>query len=290
MLSGFDHAAIAVHDLAAGVDTYTKLLGRPPVARERQGGVDVASFALANTRIQLLSPRGRAAALRDHLEQRGEGLYAIAFATGDAKAAAEALAARGLGPIRVDPHQGRHGRSGEPDADDREDDAALPHLKLRRSQTRGVGLLIVEPPGPHRVEPGAPLGEPSAVTRLDHVVVRTALPEASIHLYEKQLGIRLALDRTFGERGVRLIFFRIGGVTVELAARAAGATDPEVHDLLSGLAYGVDDVHAAQARVQAAGFDTSEVRSGNKPGTLVCTVRSPTHWVPTLLIGPAPEP
>jgi len=38
--------------------------------------------------------------------------------------------------------------------------------------------------------------------------------------------------------------------------------------------------------VVSSGFEVSEVRVGNKPGTLVCTVRSGTHGVPTLLIGP----
>ena len=55
---------------------------------------------------------------------------------------------------------------------------------------------------------------------IDHVVIRSADPEATIAFYGDQLGLRLALDRTFEERGVRLIFFRVGGVTVEIAAQA----------------------------------------------------------------------
>ena len=37
-----------------------------------------------------------------------------------------------------------------------------------------------------------------------------------------RLALRLALDRTFEERRVRLLFFRIAGVTVELAASLDG--------------------------------------------------------------------
>ena len=39
----------------------------------------------------------------------------------------------------------------------------------------------------------------------------------------------------------------------------------------------------------AAGIDASEVRKGRKKGTVVCTVRRPTHGVATLLIGTDPE-
>jgi hypothetical protein len=48
----------------------------------------------------------------------------------------------------------------------------------------------------------------------------------------------------------------------------------------------VTDPRAARERVAAAGFDVSELRRGNKAGTSVCTVRSETCGVPTLLIGP----
>jgi hypothetical protein len=35
-----------------------------------------------------------------------------------------------------------------------------------------------------------------------------------------------------------------------------------------------------------ASFDVSDTRKGMKPGTRVCTVRSETHGVATLLLGP----
>ena len=48
----------------------------------------------------------------------------------------------------------------------------------------------------------------------------------------------------------------------------------------------VDDVEAAARRLGAAGFDVSDVRSGAKPGTAVCTLRGEPAGVATLLIGP----
>ena len=113
-------------------------------------------------------------------------------------------------------------------------------------------------------------------------------PEAAIDLYGSKLGLRLALDRSFEKRGVRLLFFRVGGVTVEVGARLASAASDKP-DRFWGIAYQVADVDAAHARLKSEGFELADLRAGNKPGTRVCTVKSRTHGVPTLVIGPDPD-
>ena len=57
-------------------------------------------------------------------------------------------------------------------------------------------------------------------------------------------------------------------------------------DRFGGLAWEVEDVAAMHARLLEGGFDVSELRVGHKAGTRVCTVRSRTHGVATLLKGP----
>jgi catechol 2,3-dioxygenase-like lactoylglutathione lyase family enzyme len=125
--------------------------------------------------------------------------------------------------------------------------------------------------------------------RLDHVVVTTARADESRRVYEDVLGLRLALDRTFEERGLRLLFFRVGGVTVEVAGSLAGGDADSGVDDLWGLAYKVADVDAARRRLAAGGFDVTEARRGHKQGTRVFTVRSGTNGVATLVIGPERE-
>jgi len=164
------------------------------------------------------------------------------------------------------------------------------NVHLPPEQTRGVLLFAIEHGSPADALPDAvPTSESGVVRAIDHVVIRTADPEATIALYGNALGLRLALDRTFEERGVRLIFFRVGGVTVEVAARAGADPDRDVPDEPWGIAWQVDDVVAAQARLRSAGFDVSDTRAGNKAGTRVCSVRAGTHGVPTLVIGPDPS-
>ncbi len=284
MLTTLDHTIIAVRDLDAASSDYARLLGREPSWRgaHPELGTANALFRLANGYLELLAPvaaDGFARWLHAHLAERGEGLLGLAFGTDDAEDCAKSLAERGVavtGPL--DGH-GRDERSGA--------ERRWRYVLLPREATRGVLLFAIEHLSP---ADALPLSEPAdpaaAVEGIDHVVVNSEDAEATCALYGERLGLRLALDRRDEERGVRLLFFRVGGVTIEVAARLATEPRPEATDRLWGLAYRVPDVAAAHERLATSGCDVSRVRGGRKPGTRVCTVRSPTHGVATLVIGP----
>ncbi len=140
----------------------------------------------------------------------------------------------------------------------------------------GVAVLLEAVPA----EDG---GRPTTVA-IDHVVVQTTAPDRAIALWRDQVGLRLALDRVFPTRGLRLLFFRSGGITLEYAAPAAAADDPAGDDRLHGVSYRVTDLVARRERLLAAGVDVSTLRPGMRPGTTVATVRSGTAGVPTLLL------
>lgn len=285
MLTSVDHCVIAVRELEAAAKTYAALLGRQPSWRgsHPQLGTSNVLFRLENTYLELLAPVAGGALgdqLRARLQHDGEGLAALAFGTDDVEACVAALGERGLpagGPIAgvgVDEASGktRHWQL-----------AFLP-----AESTRGVQIFVVEHRSPPEMLPPAALrvAEKTAVSGVDHVVIMTDDSEECRDLYRDKLGLRLALDRAFEKRGIRLMFFRIGGVTVECAAPLTKSASPAGRDRLWGISYRVPDVAAARDRVAAGGFDVSEVRVGHKPGTRVCTVRRETHGVATLFIGP----
>ncbi len=285
MLHRIDHAIVAVRDLEAAAATYTQLLGRLPSWRGHHPQLNTANalFRLDNTYIELLAPAGDgpfADLVSARLRADGEGLFALAFGTDDADACAVQLRARGI--AATDPVDGQ-GRDDATKAERRWRTVFLP-----AADTRGVNLFAIEHVSPPDALPAtAPLGNGAAViTGVDHFVVMTADADAARTLYGDQLGLRLALDRSFEARGVRLLFFRLGGVTLECAAQLGAAAAPDVPDRLWGISYRVSDVAAACARLSATGFDVSEVRTGHRPGTRVCTVRRETCGVATLLIGP----
>jgi catechol 2,3-dioxygenase-like lactoylglutathione lyase family enzyme len=124
----------------------------------------------------------------------------------------------------------------------------------------------------------------SAVSSLDHIVVRTPNPERAIAFYGGRLGLDLRLDRSNPKWGARLLFFRCGDLVVEIAHDLKkGVSDEPDH--LWGLSWRVPDIAGAHARLKAAGLDVSEPRDGRRPGSQVCTVKNGTGGVPTILIG-----
>jgi catechol 2,3-dioxygenase-like lactoylglutathione lyase family enzyme len=142
------------------------------------------------------------------------------------------------------------------------------------------GLAVaVEPAGP---PPSRTLAS-DAATAIDHVVVFTPDPTRAIALWRDRVGMRLAFDREFPERKVRLTFFRSGGLTFELACALPPPADGG-SDRFYGVSYRVPDLAARRAALLAAGVEVSEIRRGNKPGTQVASVRDRTAGVPTLLL------
>ena len=127
-------------------------------------------------------------------------------------------------------------------------------------------------------------GEGARELAIDHVVVHTVAPERAIGLWRDRIGLRLALDREFPARHLRLLFFRSGGITLEYASPLPASTDPVADDRLYGVSYRVPDLAARRERLLAAGVDVSGLRPGMRPGTTVANVRSGTAGVPTLLL------
>ena len=155
--------------------------------------------------------------------------------------------------------------------------------ELAKAATHGVPIALIERntepvPSPPTVE------EASAISALDHVVIRSPNPERAVAFYAGRLGLDLRLDRSNPAWGARLLFFRCGDLVVEVA-----------HDLAKGISDGPDqlwrlswrtpDIAKTHARLKAAGVDVSEMRDGRRPGSQVFTVRSHTANVPTLVIG-----
>jgi len=292
MLSSVDHIVVAVNDLPSAQRHFVQLLGRTPSwqSEHPELGTRNVLFQLRNTFIELRSPVASGASatpLREHLATRGEGLYALAFGTLDAEQVAKELRARGLSVGEPRLGMGQDGPSG---AYRRFKTVALPP-----GETGGIRLEIVEQLFKQaELPPALPLADETAVVAaVDHVVVMTHWPDRANELYGSKLGIRLALDRSFEGRGLRLQFFRLGGLTVEIGAQLGREAEleapPTREDLLWGIAYQVPRIDEACARLAEAGIEVSAVRAGHKPGTRVCTVKHKPFGVATLLIEPATQ-
>jgi catechol 2,3-dioxygenase-like lactoylglutathione lyase family enzyme len=264
VITGLDHVAIAVRDFDAAVDGYRRLLGREPELEPRDGA-NRAWFHLANMALEVIAPDGQGPAgdrVRTRLDAAGEGLWIAAFQVQDVAAAARLVSRRGL---EVEP---------------------TPTV----ARVRAAGLDFVLTPGRIGAEPSPAVGdEVAAVPALDHIVVHTPNPDRALGLYGAKFGLDLRLDRTNEQWGARQLFFRCGGTVFEVGASLKAPITDEP-DRFGGLAWRVTDPDAARARIAAAGFYVSEVRTGRKPGTKVFTVRDAPGGAPTLMLMPSPAP
>ncbi len=262
-----DHVIVGVRDLDAAAADYATLLGRAPSWRGEHPGRGTANalFRLENTYLELITACD-------------DGPLGFALRTEDSAQCTVTLRERGLGVGDAVAGEGREVASG-----------AVRRWKtvlIPGAATRGILVFGIE----HRSALDAlPLATPTAaagaaISGVDHVVVRSESPDAAIHFYRDQLGLRLALDKSFEQWGARLLFFRVGGVTVEIAAPLPPASAPGERDTFWGISWRTPDLVATHARLAAAGVDVSAIRPGRRPGTQVCTIRTHTHGVATLLL------
>lgn len=296
LVDRIDHVVVAVHDVTAAGPAMARLLGCAPCWEGLQpaDGTSSLLFRLANTTIELLAPEGEgpiATLLRARLEAAGEGLFRLDFGTAHLDAVCDSLKTAGFAA----PPPGDGLAHDEPSGAWRR----FRFVEISPDQNRGVRTRVVEDTSPDAIVPEAqPLsGDGSCVGRVDHVVIMTREPDHALAFYGDALGLRLALDRTFEKRGVRLIFFRTGGLTLEIGSslsaqgEAGGLGAPgDDADLLWGIAHQVADAERARARLIDTGFDVTPIRDGHKPGTRVFTVKDAPFAMPTLFIEPVAQP
>ena len=284
-----DHVVIGVRDLDQATADYALLLGRAPswYGEHPKYGTRNSLFRLNNTYVELLAAgersKGQWAGDLSKFLDKTEGIYALALGTDDIDRLVRYLREREL-PVQ------------NPSNGDGIDKLGRGHRFWRNARvpakhTNGAGIFFIQHFSPADALPRAEAGAAGApVTRLDHVVVLSPDLEQARRLWGDTLGARLALDRTFPERNTRIVFFRLGDITIEISGGAVqteeGMGKP---DRLWGLAWEVEDLAATVARLRASGVEVSDPRRGAKPGTLVATAKSHTHGVATLLIEHTPE-
>lgn len=260
LITGFDHVVIAVRDIAQGVSAYQTLLDRKAIEATTRDDVATAVFATSNLAVELMAPAGPGASrLSAALDDGGEGLKSLVFATSDIERMRTRCERVGLAPEDI--VDGEAGRS----------------FRANTERTGGARLFFMQ-----RHEPQA--RESGSISGLDHIVIRTPDAERAIALYGGRLGLDMRLDREV--MGRRLMFFRCGDAIVEIIH---DETLTDGRDKLWGISWRVADAEVTRERLASAGLSVSEVRTGMKPGTRVFTVREKTCGVPTLMVQPSPN-
>jgi catechol 2,3-dioxygenase-like lactoylglutathione lyase family enzyme len=277
MITGLDHVLLVCPSIDEGESNYSALLGREPDWRSTDpGGSSTLIYQLENTALELMAPHGGgplARRLHSMLDADGIGLKSLIFASDNLAEDRGVFDRRSLKPEEITPGESVDPSSGKARYWNR--------IRLDDIATHGVRIFALQ-----RRQPDPLVHKPrdgSAAAGLDHVVINTANPDRAAALYGARLGLRMALDRSNPDWDMRLIFFRAGGLTIELAHKlSAGAGNQP--DKLWGLSWRVPDIEAAHARLEKAKFSVTPIRAGRRPGTKVFTVRDRTLNVPTLIL------
>lgn len=278
MITGLDHLVLVCPDIAAGRAAYEAVLGRMPAwqSEDHESGTASCLFRVSNTSLELVAPAGQGPVgdrLRQVIDTDGPGLASLVFATADLDEMHRLCTRRGLAPQDISEGQSRDLATG----------ARRQWRRFRCDDARTGGLrtfIIQHDAGP------LPAAEtpPDGASALDHVVIQTRDAERAAALYGARLGLRFALDRIAEQWNTRFLFFRTGGLTVEVVQRLDEPRAPQAGDRLWGLTWASDDLPAARQRLSGLGLDVSEIRKGRKPGSEVFTLRDGTLGVPTLFI------
>ena len=276
MFTHLDHLIVAVDDLKAAAENYQKLFGMKPVwsGEHKELGTSNALFTFNNTYFEILSATGEglgADLVNQYLNQSGEGLIGIVFATDDIKKAKSSLEEQGFNMPDIS--------SGEGTNSSDQQVRKWKNLFLPPELSRGLFSFIIE--HTEGELPSFKACQPSSPHKLDHVVINTNDADSFIDIYKDAFGIRLALDKTIEHWKKRMLFFRLSKTTIEVIEEQ---NDQETADTLWGLAWNVASIEETHKRLLGEGIDITPIKKGIKDKTLVATINSHTHNVPTLLI------
>ncbi len=276
MFTKLDHLIVAVKDLEEAENNYKKLFGFPPVWKgtHKDLGTSNSLFNFENTYFELLSASGNGAGadlVNHYLAQSGEGLIGMVFATEDINSARHSLLEKGF--LVEEPSSGQGINNSD------QQTRNWKNLFLPPELTRGIFSFVIE----HLDEnlPQSKALNASSPHKLDHVVINTNDADGFIKIYKDAFNIRLALDKIIEHWNKRMLFFRLNKTTIEVIEQK---DDLSSNDQMWGLAWDVKDIEKAHKRLTTEGIEVTPVQKGIKEKTLVATIKSHNHNVPTLLI------
>ena len=276
MISTLDHLIIAVKDLDQAEKNYKKILGTNPVWRGRHKSLGTANsiFNFKNTYLELLTSDGEglgAELIKNLIQENGEGLAGIVFGVDDMLQTVQQLKQEG--------YQISDPAEGEGSDDETNKVRKWENLFLPPELTRGLFSFIIQH---HDDElPSHKEYAKDSINKLDHVVINTNNADSFIETYRDVFKIRLALDKTIEHWNSRMLFFRLNKTTIEVVERP---NNEKPKDTLWGLAWEVESIEDTHKRLVSEGVEVSDIKAGLKENTLVATVKSHTHNVPTLII------
>ena len=276
MISSIDHLIIAVKDIHDAEENYRKIFGMEPVWKGEHKALGTANviFNFKNTYCELLSANGDglgAELVNSAIEEQGDGLIGVVLGTDNIEESFSTLKKSGY--LVTEPTEG------EGIDNKTQKIRKWKNLFLPPELTRGIFSFIIE--HSEGALPSLNKYPKATINKLDHLVINTNDANGFINIYKDTFNIRLALDKVIEHWKSRMLFFRVNKTTIEVIERK---NEDDSQDSLWGLAWEVESIEEAYNRLISEGVDVTPIKEGLKENTLVATIKSHTHNVPTLLI------
>ena len=276
MISKLDHLIVAVKDLDEAESNYKKIFGVEPVwmGEHKELGTANVIFNFKNTYFELLASNGVGLGsdfVNTTIEESGEGLIGSVLGSENIKLTFDSIKNKGHLLGDISDGEGTNLKNNET--------RKWKNLFLPLELTRGIFTFIIE-----HTEGNLPIPNrfnDASINKLDHVVITTNDADGFIEIYRDIFDIRLALDKVIEHWNTRMLFFRLNETTIEVVAKEHNNKNP---DELWGLAWEVESIANTRKRLINEGVEITEIKDGIKENTLVATIKSHTHDVPTLLI------
>ena len=276
MISKLDHLIVAVKDLDEAESNYKKIFGVEPVwmGEHKELGTANVIFNFKNTYFELLASNGVGLGsdfVNTTIEESGEGLIGSVLGSENIKLTFDSIKNKGHLLGDISDGEGTNLKNNEI--------RKWKNLFLPLELTRGIFTFIIE-----HTEGNLPMPNhfnDASINKLDHVVITTNDADGFIEIYRDIFDIRLALDKVIEHWNTRMLFFRLNETTIEVVAKEHNNKNP---DELWGLAWEVESIANTRKRLINEGVEITEIKDGIKENTLVATIKSHTHEVPTLLI------
>ena len=276
MITSIDHLIIAVKDINEAEENYKKIFGVDPVwkGEHKALGTTNVVFNFKNTYCELLSATGNglgAEFVNRAVKEKGDGLIGVALGTDNIEESFSTLEKSGYLVTKPTEGEGIDNKT--------QKIRKWKNLFLPPELTRGIFSFIIEHTGGSLTS--IKKYPKATINKLDHIVINTNDANGFIDIYRDVFNIRLALDKVIEHWKSRMLFFRTNKTTIEVIERK---NEDGAHDSLWGLAWEVESIEEAHKRLISEGVDVSPIKEGLKENTLVATIKTHTHNVPTLLI------
>ena len=234
-------------------------------------GIDIISFGLNKTNICLISPKNSgiwSEKLNNFLKNKGEGIFGINFFSNDFNNDYNNF---------VKNHLKVSGKIESSFEGNNDIEIKFSFFNILDKTIESLNILVSS-----KIDfQDNKSSLKNNVSKVNQLVIQTEDPDTIKEIFEGKLSIRLALDKTFKKWAGRMLFFRLGGVTLEVIE----GKDIKQNSEYFGIGWHADNYNKCYDDLINDGFRLSEIRAGRKEGTLVSTLKEPILNIPTILIG-----